>query len=210
MKLARSRACGCSGALVVRAADHVGGVREQQSRRLPFGPRRQHAAGVVEVQVRQHHDVDVLGLETRGRQRVEQHVALLDHAVALAQLRFEERADAGLEQHGLAIERAGQQRAAGQLDAVLRRRAATTSPTSRAARCRTSRRRRASGCCPSPTRVSSRLLPIAVNVPRLHASGPCARRTAALRGRTAIGPAAARIIRVRIRSMDAGAALSRP
>ena len=80
--------------------------------------------------------------------------SVLDHAVALAQLRFEEGADAGLEQHGLAVERAGQQRAAGQRRCGCRRPAATTAPTSRAARCRTSRRRRASASCRGWTRVS--------------------------------------------------------
>jgi len=37
---------------------------------------------------------------------------------SIRMLRLEERADAGLEQHRLAAERAGQQRPAGQLDAV--------------------------------------------------------------------------------------------
>jgi hypothetical protein len=60
---------------------------------------------VVEVQVREHDDIDVLVFEARRAQRIEQHVAILDDAVAFAQLGFEERTDAGLEQHGLAVER---------------------------------------------------------------------------------------------------------
>src|SRR5690606_40565855 len=81
--------------------------------------RRQQAAGVVEVQVAEHHRVHVLVLETGRAQRFHQHVAVFLHAVTLAQLRLEERADAGLEQHRLAVQRAGQQRAAGQVDAIV-------------------------------------------------------------------------------------------
>ncbi|MNW09258.1 hypothetical protein D3C71_2062150 [compost metagenome] len=45
-------------------------------------------------------------------------MARLLHAIAVAQPRLEECADPGLEQHRLAGQRAGQQRAAGQFDAV--------------------------------------------------------------------------------------------
>src|SRR3546814_9720583 len=38
-------------------ADEEGRVREQQLRRTPLRPRRQQAAGMVEVQVREHHHV---------------------------------------------------------------------------------------------------------------------------------------------------------
>src|SRR5690606_39949569 len=41
------------------------------------------------------------------------------HAVACAHLRLEERAAAGLEQHGATVQRAGKQRPAGQVDAVV-------------------------------------------------------------------------------------------
>src|SRR3546814_7175457 len=91
-------------ALPLFGADEEGRVREQQLRRTPLRPRRQQAAGMVEVQVREHHHVDVLVPEAGRAQRVEQDVAILLHAVAFAQLRFEERADAGLEQHGLRSE----------------------------------------------------------------------------------------------------------
>jgi hypothetical protein len=40
------------------------------------------------------------------------------HAIALAQRGLEEGADAGFEQHRLAVQRRRQQRAAGQVDAV--------------------------------------------------------------------------------------------
>src|SRR3546814_3811349 len=83
-------------ALPLFGADEEGRVREQQLRRTPLRPRRQQAAGMVEVQVREHHHVDVLVPEAGRAQRVEQDVAILLHAVAFAQLRFEERADAGL------------------------------------------------------------------------------------------------------------------
>ena len=66
----------------------------------------------------QHHHVDVLVREARVGQRIQQDVPVLDDAVALAQLRFEERADAGLEQHGLAVHRRRQQGPAGQFDAI--------------------------------------------------------------------------------------------
>jgi len=75
---------------------------------------------MIEVQVRQHHHVHVFVLEAGGMQRFEQHVAIFDDPVALAQLRFEERADAGLEQHRLAVERGREQCAARERDAVLR------------------------------------------------------------------------------------------
>src|SRR5262249_11834268 len=58
-------------------------------------------------------------IESGGKQRIEQHMARLDHPVAFAQFRLEECADAGLEQHGLAVEIIDQQRAAGERDAVL-------------------------------------------------------------------------------------------
>src|SRR5690606_25023858 len=105
-------------ALPAGGADHVGRVREQQPRRFALLPRRQQSAGVVEVQVREHHHVDVLVAEARLAQRFEQHVPVFLYAVALAQLRLEERADAGLEQHRLPGQRRRQQRAARQLDPV--------------------------------------------------------------------------------------------
>ena len=78
----------------------------------------EEAAGMVEVQVRQHDDVDLLVAETGRLQVRQQHVIGFDHAKALPQLRLEEGTDAGFEQHRLAVERAGQQRAASELDAV--------------------------------------------------------------------------------------------
>ena len=106
--------------LPMLGADDESRVREQQLRRTSFLPRCQQAAGVVEVEMAEHHHVDVLVREAGRAQRIQQHVAVFLHAEACAQLRLEERADAGLEQHRLAVERLRQQRAAGQLDAVLR------------------------------------------------------------------------------------------
>ena len=63
--------------------------------------------------VRPHDDIDVFRLEARRRQRIQQYVALLDHAVALAQLGLEERANAGLEKHRLAGHRSARQRGNG-------------------------------------------------------------------------------------------------
>jgi len=73
---------------------------------------------MVEVQVREHHDVDVLVAEPRLMQRIEQDVAIFLHAVTLAQLRREEAADTGLEQHRLAVQRGCEQGATRQVDAI--------------------------------------------------------------------------------------------
>src|SRR3546814_11846723 len=62
------------------------------------------AAGVIEVQVRQHHYVDVFMRQADFGQRIQQYVARLDHAITLAQRRLEERTDAGLEQHVAAVQ----------------------------------------------------------------------------------------------------------
>ena len=71
------------------------------------------------------------------------------------ELRLEERADAGLEQHRGAVDVVDEQAAARELDPVLCVRQRATSATARAARCRTSRRRRAAGGYPPPTTVAS-------------------------------------------------------
>ncbi|KAG1429882.1 hypothetical protein G6F57_023079 [Rhizopus arrhizus] len=73
---------------------------------------------MIEVQVAEHHHIDVLVFETGFAQRIDQHVLAFLHAIALAHARIEERADTGFEQHRLAFQRAGKQRTAGQLDAV--------------------------------------------------------------------------------------------
>ena len=79
-------------------ADDVGRAREHERRRDVLLPRREQPAGVVEVEMRQHDDIDVVRLDPDLGERVEQHVRRLDHPVALAQRRLEERADAGLEE----------------------------------------------------------------------------------------------------------------
>src|SRR5690606_4262023 len=60
----------------------------------------------------------VLVREAGLAQRVEQHMVLLDHAVAIAVPGLEERPYPGLEQHRPAVERLHQQRAAGERYAV--------------------------------------------------------------------------------------------
>ena len=69
--------------------------------------------------MREHDRIDVLMTKAGLGQRIEQHMFVFDDTVAFFQFRFEERADTGLEQHGLAIEIVDQQGAAGQRDAVL-------------------------------------------------------------------------------------------
>ena len=101
-------------------ADEIGRIRKQQARRLTFFPSREQTAGVVEMQVRDDDGIDVLVRKAGGAQRIEEYVMTFDDAVALPQTRFEERADAGLEQDGLAIEVVDEQRAAGERDAVVR------------------------------------------------------------------------------------------
>jgi len=57
--------------------------------------------------------------EARLRQRIEQHVAVFDHAVALAHDGIEERTDACLEEHVAPVEPCDEQAAARQRNAVL-------------------------------------------------------------------------------------------
>ncbi len=73
---------------------------------------------MIEVQVAEHHHVDILVLEAGFAERIDQHMLAFLHAVALAHARVEERADTGFKQHGFAFQRAGKQRTAGQLDAI--------------------------------------------------------------------------------------------
>ena len=84
--------------LPVFFANKVGGIGKQQLRRTPLGPRRQQSARMIEMQVAQHHHIDVLVRETCGSQGFQQHMLRFLHAVALAQLGLEERTDASLEQ----------------------------------------------------------------------------------------------------------------
>ena len=78
--------------------DDVGRPGEHQLRGDAGLERRQRTAGVVEVEVREHHHVDVVGGDAVRREGLEEDVAVLDDTVPLAQGRLEERADAGLEQ----------------------------------------------------------------------------------------------------------------
>ena len=48
--------------------NHIGCVGEQQFGLTPFAPCGKQAAGMIEVQVAEHHHVDVLVLETRFAQ----------------------------------------------------------------------------------------------------------------------------------------------
>ena len=105
-------------ALPRRRADDVAGVRERERRRGAVLPRGEHAARVVEVQVRQHDDVDLLRRDAEFLEAVEQHMAVLLHAEALPQRRREEGADAGLEQDEAAAV-VDQQAPAGEVDAVV-------------------------------------------------------------------------------------------
>ena len=78
--------------------DDVARVAKHQFGCGAFAVSSKHTAGVIEVQVRQHHDVDVRRLHADRCQVAQQHVLALLHAVSLAQLRREERANACLEQ----------------------------------------------------------------------------------------------------------------
>lgn len=73
---------------------------------------------MIEVQVTEHHHVDILVLETGFAQRINQHVLAFLHAVAFAHAWIEEGTNTGFKQHRLAFQRAGKQRTAGQLDAI--------------------------------------------------------------------------------------------
>ncbi len=73
---------------------------------------------MIEMQVAEHHHIDILVLEAGFAQRIDQYVLAFLHSVALAHARIEERPDTGFKQHGLAFQRTGKQCAAGQLDAI--------------------------------------------------------------------------------------------
>jgi len=81
-------------------ANDVGRTRKHEADVRPLRPRGERAAGVIEVQVGEHHHIDVVGGEPDRGERREQDVVRLDDPVALAQAWLEERADAGLEQDG--------------------------------------------------------------------------------------------------------------
>ena len=74
---------------------------------------------MIEMQMAQHHHVDVLVRHARLGQRIQQHVVGLDNTEALTQLGLEERADAGLQQDATAVVVLDQQCAACQRNAVL-------------------------------------------------------------------------------------------
>jgi len=97
MNEARSRGCGFVARSQQQPADDEPRVRKQQRRRLARFPWSQQAAGMVEMQMREHDDIDVLVRKAGCLQRIEQHMPRLDDAVAFTQFRLEKRADAGLE-----------------------------------------------------------------------------------------------------------------
>jgi hypothetical protein len=74
---------------------------------------------VIEVQVRQHDHVDVLGSDAERAERFEEDVALLHDAVTGAKRGLEERPDASLAQYDPVV-RAHDQAAASERDPVLR------------------------------------------------------------------------------------------
>src|SRR5688500_11112335 len=102
-----------------RLADDVARSRKQELRWARFFERRQQPAGMIEVQMAQHARLNVLVPDAARRERAQQHVVVLVDAVARAQLRLEERADAGLEQHRFAVEVLDEQTAARELEAIL-------------------------------------------------------------------------------------------
>ena len=55
-------------ALPMLGTDHERRIRKQQLRCAALGPRRQQAAHMIEMQVREHHHVNVLVAETGLRQ----------------------------------------------------------------------------------------------------------------------------------------------
>jgi hypothetical protein len=57
-------------------------VGEHEAVRL--GPRSEQAARVIEVEMREHRNVDVGGSEAERRERLDEHVAILDDTVTLA------------------------------------------------------------------------------------------------------------------------------
>src|SRR5690606_1455408 len=87
-----------AGPLPLAAAGDEAGVGKQQARRLVGLPGGEQAAGMVEMQVGQQHDVDVAVLEAGSGQAVEQHMVAFLDAETFLYLRREERTDAGFDE----------------------------------------------------------------------------------------------------------------
>ncbi len=103
-------------------SDNKSRIGKQQCRRRIGLPRREQSAGVIEMQMRQHYGVDVFVREAGFGKRGEQHMVLFNNTVAFFQARFKKCANAGLKQHSLVTaltQSGGEQRAAGELQAVL-------------------------------------------------------------------------------------------
>ena len=83
-------------------ADDELGARKTKRERFSVSIGSEKTSGVVEVEVTQDDLIDVALVEPERGERLEQHVRLFDDAVALTELRLEERTDAGLEQRALA------------------------------------------------------------------------------------------------------------
>src|SRR5688500_7380605 len=70
------------------------------------------------MEMREHHDVHVIRRYADLRERFHEHVSILLHPEALAELRLEEGANAGLQENGPTV-LAHEQRAAGERDAAM-------------------------------------------------------------------------------------------
>ena len=109
---------GLAGALPLALAGDVACLGEQQTRRLILLPGGEQAAGMVEVQVGEHHDVDVGIAQAQFGQAVEQYMAVFLNAEAVFLLRAEEGTDTGFHQD-IAPLFLHQQGAAAEVDTVL-------------------------------------------------------------------------------------------
>ena len=213
MKLARSRACGSRARATCAALATKVAFGNSSCAASPSFQARQQAAGVVEVQVREHHHVDVLVREAGLRRGCRSSTCSGSTTPKRSRSFGSKKAPMPVSNSTRlpsSPRRAARGRRAG---CGAPRRAGSTSPTSRAARCRTSRRRRGAGVLPQidqsfiaapplfavdhrcavPGRVArvgaaAQSRRRAVPVHRVQEEGPGRRRSASARGPSPAAP----------------------
>jgi hypothetical protein len=74
---------------------------------------------MIEMQMAEHHHVDLCVVKAGVPKRREQHVLFLEDPIAFPEFRLKECADAGFEQHQLAVQIFDQQSPAGEINPVV-------------------------------------------------------------------------------------------
>ena len=151
---ARSRGCGARARSHARLLTRNRACGNRSSVGSAGSKRREQPAGVIEVQMAQHDDVDVLVRDAARRERAQQHVLALENAVARAQLRTRRtrRCRSRTAPCGRRDPATSRQRHAN--SSRFSSSGGASAPRACAARCRTSRRRRGAGDCLQRTRAA--------------------------------------------------------